>query len=265
MLQVPGGRGAASEQEAQAAWQGRDGGQGRGPALSICGGEMRLRVDITGYKFNRLRVIRRAPNKGRYTQWLCICDCGNEVITGTNNLRQGMTNSCGCYKRDRIRETHALINPNQTFWNDRVLVLSPKVCWNWKGGVNSSGYGSFKGNQAHRFAYESKIGRIDEGLCVLHKCDNRRCCNPDHLFLGTYSDNFRDAFSKGRTFYQKHPEAYPRGENHANAVLTWPIVRAIRKKYATGKYRQIDLARMYNTTQAAVSQLTRNVAWREQE
>lgn len=75
-------------------------------------------------------------------------------------------------------------------------------CWNWCGPTNGFGYGRFsyrgKPQQAHRVSFEAFCGPIPDGLSVLHRCDNRACINPDHLWLGTYSDNLRDAWAKGR-------------------------------------------------------------------
>lgn len=75
-------------------------------------------------------------------------------------------------------------------------------CWHWIGKTNGLGYGrmSYKGKSsvAHRLSYEAFVGKIPTGLFVLHKCDNRLCINPDHLFLGTYSDNRIDCLKKGR-------------------------------------------------------------------
>lgn len=69
------------------------------------------RLDLIGQRFNRLVVIKPMKNNGVHTTWLCKCDCGNEVIVRTNNLRNGGTNSCGCYKIDKIIEaktTHGM-------------------------------------------------------------------------------------------------------------------------------------------------------------
>lgn len=79
-------------------------------------------------------------------------------------------------------------------------------CWNWLKYVDpSTGYGNFRqdGHQlAHRWAYATFRGEIPKGMWVLHSCDNRRCVNPDHLFLGNSRDNVLDMVAKGRQWLQ---------------------------------------------------------------
>ena len=75
-------------------------------------------------------------------------------------------------------------------------------CWNWFGGKDSSGYGTYAhkgGTKAHRYSWERANGRkIPEGYCVLHRCDNPACVNPDHLFLGSHAANMKDKARRGR-------------------------------------------------------------------
>ena len=77
-------------------------------------------------------------------------------------------------------------------------------CWNWQGGTNNIGYGLIKDTDfnnmrtTHRVSYELANGSIPKGKCVLHKCDNVLCVNPDHLWSGTRLENTRDMIQKQR-------------------------------------------------------------------
>jgi len=76
-------------------------------------------------------------------------------------------------------------------------------CWLWLGSTNAKGYAHLKYNnrqqRANRFSWTAYNGEIPPGLHVLHRCDNRLCVNPDHLFLGTNQDNVDDRVNKGRS------------------------------------------------------------------
>ena len=93
------------------------------------------------------------------------------------------------------------------FWSN-VDIGNNDECWNWAR-ASSRGYGDTfidgKHESSHRAAWRFTYGSIPEGLCVLHKCDNRLCCNPTHLFIGTYQDNSDDKCSKGRQSKGDYP------------------------------------------------------------
>jgi len=106
----------------------------------------------------------------------------------------------------------------------RISIDTKTGCWNWTGGRNATGYGCvYVGNRprfAHRVSFELSYGEIPKGMCVCHRCDNRRCVNPSHLFLGTKGDNTRDMIAKGRQ---------ARGSTHGFSKLTDSGVAALRE------------------------------------
>jgi HNH endonuclease len=103
------------------------------------------------------------------------------------------------------------------FWS-RVKILGPDDCWEWQGNCRGRTvqYGLFtiksKNTPAHRVAYTLVKGEIPDGLSVCHECDNGKCCNPNHLWLGTIADNNRDRHEKGRSvFHNKLKTHCPAG------------------------------------------------------
>lgn len=140
----------------------------------------------------------------------------------------------------------------QRFW--------PKVdqsgdCWTWRGSVDSGGYGTIKGatNQnlkAHRVSWVLAKGDIPRGLDVLHRCDNRRCVRPEHLFLGTDTENMADMVQKGRS--AKLP-----GERNPAAKLTPEQVNEIRqsKEFST------TLAARFGVHKETVGRIRRGLSW----
>lgn len=157
-------------------------------------------------------------------------------------------------------------------------------CWEWIGYINKSGYGVYHPRSsrrpllAHRIARELSCGPIPPGLFVCHKCDNRRCCRPDHLFLGTPADNNRDAMLKGRTALgernrlRKHPERNPmllypekaarmRGGGNGNSKLTQPQVDEIRRLFRAGMNKSA-LAAAFGIARSTVRGIVQGESWR---
>ncbi len=103
----------------------------------------------------------------------------------------------GATRKVDINEAPRLLSRcrQREFWN-RVEIGLTFECWPWSGGSLPKGYGiTLVGGVsmlAHRVAYVLKVGAIEPGLIVRHRCDNPRCCNPDHLETGTYADNAAD-------------------------------------------------------------------------
>ena len=135
------------------------------------------------------------------------------------------------------------------------------TCWNWTRDVYNYGYGKLsigrgKQTRAHRYVYIKQFGEIPEGMNVLHKCDNPRCVNPSHLFLGTQKDNVIDMMSRGRGGYKTFF-----GENHANSKLTMEKASEIRDMYKTGRYFQREIGERFGISQAVVSKIIMGTSW----
>lgn len=148
------------------------------------------------------------------------------------------------------------IDPKVRF--TRFFEAPPTGCWEWQGARFGSGYGQFYAGRdsagkrmnihAHRFAYELRHGAIPDGLHVLHHCDNPPCVNPDHLFVGTRSDNMQDMFVKGR------------GRPAGKAQLTTDEVDAIRAALQAGEQAK-KLAREFGVSIGLICAIGRGEVW----
>jgi HNH endonuclease len=153
-------------------------------------------------------------------------------------------------------------NTEADFWKK---VDKTSDCWTWTGFINWTGYGTFhlmnRILQAHRLAWEFTFGKIPNGLFVCHKCDNRKCVNPNHLFLGTNADNVNDRHQKGRSARgdnsgaRKHPESI-------HHKLTYDQVLIIRNEYSSGRYSQYQLAKQYHVCQASICYIVNQKNWK---
>ena len=205
-------------------------------------------LHLEGKKFGLWTVIKKTDErkfqkgKPRIVIWECLCECGtirNVSYSILKNIKK--PRSCGCSRKIRSKEIFES-NYEKT-----------EGCWIWNGVISTHGYGKIgKNGLAHRKSYEYVYGKIPKGLQVCHKCDNRTCVNPAHLFLGTNADNLKDMTDKGRR---------ARGSKIANSILDEQKVLEIRKKRLSGwEYQQI--ADEYKISWYLVRSVCKNRQWK---
>jgi hypothetical protein len=163
------------------------------------------------------------------------------------------------WERDRIEPIERLKKFLDTMDSDK--------CWNFEGADCGNGYKGFQLGKttklAHRAAYILFVGPIPKGLWICHKCDNKHCCNPSHLFLGTSTDNVRDAMEKRRWFTANRISAAnsPRGENHHKSKLKDSDIVAIRARIKKGE-TQASIAKEYGLWHTTISRIARGIGWK---
>ena len=192
----------------------------------------------------------------------CVCrQCGRgfETVPSKAAGKRGRFCSMECLHAGNLRPVE------ERFWSfvDKDgPVVRPELgpCWLWTGALSNKGYGKFPVRLApkvvrlyvaSRFVMELGGSPIPDDLDACHKCDNRACVRPDHIFPGTTADNLADMAAKGRS---------TRGERNALAKLTDNSVRAIRTASAAGA-RVRHLARQYGVSEAAISLAVKRRTW----
>lgn len=145
----------------------------------------------------------------------------------------------------------------------RHTAIAENGCWEWQGSVDGSGYGMLsrpkpstgaKMLRAHRVSYELYRGAIPPDRCVLHRCDNVRCVRPDHLFLGSRTENNADRDQKGRHIPLQ-------GKQHGNAKLTDEAVDHIRHLWRAG-HPTSGIAAFYRIHPSTVANIGSGRAWK---
>ena len=179
------------------------------------------------------QVVYGDPPKGKFIRH----NCGNTICCNPN---------------------HLFIHNPQDIFCAKVNIKDPDQCWEWTGTKNRDGYGIVKINKqeqrTHRVAWRLSNGPIPKEQCVLHRCDNRCCTNPAHLFLGTQQDNIADMIAKGR-------QVIPKGVQHGNSKLTEKDVLKIRSLKQQGVGR-LDIAKQFGIYKSTVDKITSRQSWK---
>lgn len=190
---------------------------------------------------SQMKLKRSSHIRSRFCNF-----CGTKFTAVVNTAAYSLTShfcSARCHIMDRVKITETM-------------------CWEWQGTVRTGGYGMItisqktaKGGvrrmQAHRYSFEALKGPIPDGLCVCHHCDNRLCVNPDHHFLGTYSDNAADRERKGRGRATK-------GTTNGNSKLTEADIPIIRSSSEVNT----KIAARYKVAQTTIAKIKRGELWR---
>jgi HNH endonuclease len=143
--------------------------------------------------------------------------------------------------------------PKQTLKQgyEKFVIRNSEGCWDWKGCCpKNPGYGQFRSNgkihKAHRSSWLIHKGEIPKGMFVCHTCDNKRCSNPDHLFLGTCKDNNLDAIKKNILPFGKIGK-----ENHRCKLSDEDVIKV--KEMIDQKISQCKISKIFGVSQTLIS------------
>lgn len=128
----------------------------------------------------------------------------------------------------------------------KKIEIDANGCWNWVGCTLKSGYGQIRDGYSkipvHRASFSVFVGDIPFGMFVCHKCDNKKCCNPDHLFVGTHQDNMDDKVNKGR---QQRLGGELCGRHKLSSIDVIKIRSSKKTGYALAKEYDVDFGTIY--------------------
>ncbi len=184
---------------------------------------------------------------------ICACGCGAATsLIKYNDRANGLV--AGTYRKYRKGHFSKGVIPSLQSRIDKYAVRAPNGCLEWTGLLNKGGYGKSTFNHqtkiVHRLVWEAANGPIPLGIWVLHECDNRRCIELSHLFLGTPQDNTDDMISKKR---------HSHGEITKTAKLTQQQVVEIKRRL--GSCSQTQLAREFSISNTQMSRIATNQSW----
>ncbi len=160
---------------------------------------MNEKKNIVGLRSGQLTVVEFSHIQKNHYYWKCSCECGGSKTVQYSYLVNSLTKSCGCIVSPPTKQYHER--------KKQEVIANHAVngdCWDWAGSIAPDGYGRccYRKNRhfkAYRLSYIVFNGDIPDGMWVLHQCDNRKCVNPDHLYLGDRERNTNDMMDRNRS------------------------------------------------------------------
>ena len=163
----------------------------------------------------------------------------------------------------------------ERFWEKVIKGAHESSCWSWDGAKTGFGYGVIgtgiakRMDGAHRVSWQLHYGDIPAGSLICHTCDNPECCNPLHLFVGSYSDNMQDCKAKGR--FSKPPISKRKGVLHPMCRFSENEILQLRKAYRalplskSGRNKKLgsvsDLANTFGIRKEYLQVIVNGTAW----
>lgn len=219
-------------------------------AICICGKEFTTYHYLTQQGYGKF-CSQKCSGVNKRTSVEKHCQiCGKSFFVQPNILKIGKGKFCS---KSCESKNHPPQDPLPRFLNN--IEISDSGCWEWTASILRNGYGNFSVNNkvtcVHRWAYQHYIGPIQKGLFVCHSCDNRKCVNPDHLFIGTHGDNIRDASKKGRLKNIK------RNPHHLTESQVVEIIKLLQfsKAYSS-------IAKIFSISRQAIYLIDHNRSWK---
>lgn len=180
--------------------------------------------------------------------------CPQIIFATPTEITKGRKQFCSHACRAKSQQ----VSPEERFYQHLPEAADSNGCLNWIGHATERGYGMLKIRagftvRSHRFAYYLAHGEFDQSMNVLHTCDNPRCVNPLHLFLGTTKDNSDDMVTKGRSL---------KGERNPESKLTNTIVADILLRYRGGMATPKQLSEEFGVTYNCINLIVTRKSWR---
>ena len=203
----------------------------------------------------------------------CEVDCCEQIVSSSGgrwSSRPFALSTRYCRKHLRWLEQYGSLEPPKMaqgsmefrFWK-HVDKRGEDDCWPWKADKSRSGYGSIWNKEtsrnvsAHRFSYEIHKGKLESGSFVMHSCDNKKCVNPKHLFIGDAKQNTMDAIDRGLRPACAIKPAY--GENNPKSKLTLEQVIFIK---ANPDIKHTELAKKFGLSVNCIRGVRTGRTWK---